>query len=542
MIDEAEPAARGAERSGHTRQGHGIAGAIARLSGWRRFGLGVGAGVLFALGHAPVGLPWFAFVALPLLVLLTGTAQRGRGAFAAGWSFGFGYLLIALHWIGHAFLVDAEAFAWMLPFALTGLPALLALFWGLASWAAWRVAPGGGPGTVIALAAALTLTEFARSHVLTGFPWALPGYVWIGTPLDQMAAWIGPHGLGLLTIALTALPFTAFATYRPRPATGVAATALIVFAGLWFAGSARLAAAPNTPSDATVLRIAQPNAPQHLKWDPEYAPLFYRRLLEATAAEPDAALGPPDLVIWPETAVAFLPEEQPEGRAQIAQAAAGAPLVLGALRRRTEAEGGGFANSLFVLGTEGAVTARYDKHHLVPFGEYVPFQSFFSALGVRQLAQRGRFVPGPGPMLTRASADIAPFLPLICYEAIFPHEIAAATGQTRPGWLLQITNDAWFGTLGGPQQHLAQAQLRAIEQGLPLVRAANTGISAVIDSHGRVTASLPLGVHGKLDAALPAALPATPYARFGDIPAIISCFLLFSAGFLMKLRYRAPRG
>ncbi|MEO0957347.1 MAG: apolipoprotein N-acyltransferase [Pseudomonadota bacterium] len=524
-----------------------FAACLVALTGWRRLAAAAGAGILFAAGHAPIGLPWTAFLALPVLVILLGNAPSLHSAFVAGWAFGFGYLVVSLHWIGHAFLVDAASFAWMMPFALAGLPAFLALFWGTAGLAARWAAPGGGPPALVAFAAALTLTEFARSHVLTGFPWALPGYVWIDTGLAQLAAFTGPHALGLLTLLATGLPLLAVLTLRGRPRATFATLGLAAFAGLWLLGLERLdsddalSATPPRP----VLRLVQPNAPQHLKWHPEHAPTFYRRLLAGSAAPAEGALGAPDIVIWPETAVAFLLEESPIARSQMAAATGGAPLVLGALRRRGEGEGGGFANSLFTLDASGDVIARYDKHHLVPFGEYVPFQSLFSALGVEQLAQRGRFVPGPGQRVLSPIPGLPGFVPLICYEAIFPHEImppSVADGAPRPGWLLQITNDAWFGTLGGPQQHLAQARLRAIEQGLPLVRAANTGISAVIDAHGRIVASLPLGQHGHVDAHLPEALPPTLYARIGDGPALIAAFLLFSACFLRIVLTRSPRG
>ncbi|MEO1531028.1 MAG: apolipoprotein N-acyltransferase [Pseudomonadota bacterium] len=528
--------------------GTGLPAALARriigLSGWRRVLAAAAAGLLLAAGHAPVGIPWGAFVALPALALLVGSARTPRGGFTAAWAFGFGYLIVSLHWIGHAFLVDADAFAWMLPFALTGLPAFLALFWGVAGWLTRIAAPGGGPVTLAALAATLTLTEFARSHVLTGFPWALPGYVWIETPLAQTAALTGPHGLGLLTLLVTGLPLLALVTLTGRARLALLVLPIAAFAGLWGYGTARLASAPDTNA-GPVLRLVQPNAPQHLKWLPDYAPTFYRRLLEGSAAPADPALGAPAMVIWPETAVAFLPEESPEARAQMAAAAGGAPLVLGALRRRSAAAGGGFANSLLTLDASGSVIARYDKHHLVPFGEYVPFRTLFGALGVEQLAGRGQFMPGPGPQVMAPVGTLPRFVPLICYEAIFPHEVippGAETGASRPGWLLQITNDAWFGTLGGPQQHLAQARLRAIEQGLPMVRAANTGISAVIDAHGRITASLRLGIHGHVDARLPAALSPPLYARLGDLPAVLAAFLLFSACFLRILPKRTPGG
>ncbi|MEO1457411.1 MAG: apolipoprotein N-acyltransferase [Pseudomonadota bacterium] len=514
----------------------GLACAVGALRGWRRLLLAGLAGAVLSLGHAPFDFPWTAFLALPVLVWLTAGAAGAGRAFAAGWGFGFGYFVVSLHWIGHAFLVEADQFAWMLPIAMTVLPGGLALFWGIAAAMVrrWRRRPGAGlaarPLDALALAAALTLVEMARSVVLTGLPWGLPAYLWVETPLVQMAAWVGPHGTNLLTLALAALPLVALAALPGLRGAGLALASLAAGGALWWAGAERLAGAPMA-AEGPVVRIVQPNAPQKQKWDPNYTGLFLTRLLEGSAAPADPAMGRPAMVIWPETAVAFLPAETAEGRAHMARAAGGAPLVLGALHREQDAEGTRYANSLFVLAPDGAIAARYDKHHLVPFGEYVPFRGFFGALGVRQLAARGRFEPGPGPeILAPASvtaAGLPAFVPLICYEAIFPNEVSVP--GRRAGWMLQITNDAWFGTLGGPQQHLAQARMRAIEQGLPMVRAANTGISAVVDAHGRVTGSLPLGTHGHIDRPLPGALPPTYYAESGDIAALLAALLLFYA-------------
>ncbi|MGF1554395.1 MAG: apolipoprotein N-acyltransferase [Paracoccaceae bacterium] len=498
-----------------------------------RLALAAAAGVVLALGHAPVGFSTAAFAAMPVAVWAVARAPSVRASAGAGWAFGFGYLAVSLHWIGHAFLVEADAYAWMLPFAVTLLPAGLALFWALAA-AATRSTLGRATATgrgdlaaAAALAGALTLAEMARGVVLTGFPWALPGTVWVGTPLEQLVAWIGPHGLGLVTLWLAAVPGLALAGLARRRGALVAGAALGAIALLLAASVARLASIPTGGGDL-VVRLVQPNAAQHLKWSREHAGRFYRRLLEGSARPPDPTLGPPDLVVWPETAVAFLPEELPDARRAMAEAAS-APLILGALARAGE---GAFANALLVLDEGGAVAARYDKHHLVPFGEYVPLQSLFGAVGLAQVAGRGRFAAGAGPATVDA-AGVPPFAALICYEAIFPAEVAAAVeaGAGRPRMLVQITNDAWFGTLGGPPQHLAQARLRAIEQGLPLLRAANTGISAVVDAAGRPVAALALGRAGVVDSTLPPALAPPLYARLGDAPAGIAALLLFIAGF-----------
>ena len=333
----------------------------------------------------------------------------------------------------------------------------------------------------------------------------------------QAAAWVGPFGMTFLTLALAPV-FLLGVVECQRVGSAIAIVAL---AGSWAAGEARLR---TEFDDATgpvlrpVLRIVQPNAAQTLKWKPEHAAVFYARLLAATSAPPDPALGPPAGVIWPETAVTFLPAYQPERRAEIAAAAGGAPVILGALHgvRRDGKEQ--WLNTLTSILPGGRIGPRYDKHHLVPFGEYLPYENILGLIGFRQLVRQGGFTPGDGPRVLEVPG-LPPFSPLICYEMIFPSAVVPQ-GQ-RPGWLLQITNDGWFGAFAGPQQHLAQARIRAIEQGLPVVRAANTGISAVIHPDGRVLARIPLQTEGYRDFRLPGALPATLYARYGDVPAML---------------------
>jgi len=261
----------------------------------------------------------------------------------------------------------------------------------------------------------------------------------------------------------------------------------------------------------------QPNAPQREKWDPSRAKVFFDRQLEFTAAP-----GAPDLTIWPETAIPWLAEPGLPALTLISDAANGRPVVIGAQRN----EGLAAYNSLLLLGPGGVIVETYDKHHLVPLGEYIPFGELARLIGLQSFASRDGFgfSPGPGPRLV----DLGPLgraLPLICYEAVFPQDMR---GTERPRFLLQITNDAWFGTFAGPQQHLAQARMRAIEQGLPMLRAANTGISGVIDAQGRLLDHIPLGQAGFLDVQLPDALPPTPYARSGDLPVGVLLILLLA--------------
>jgi apolipoprotein N-acyltransferase len=484
------------------------------------------------LGQAPTSQPWTLFLALPVLVWLVDAAPGPRGAALSGWGAGFGYFVSGLYWIGHAFLVDAEQFAWMMPFAVTLLPAFLGLFWAAAFALARRIWPAGRIWRALALAACMTLAEYARAHVLTGFPWGMPGYVWVETPVMQAAAWAGPYGMTFMTLALMPLPILAGARRHWAPA----ALALAVVAALWVSGATRLGERPEAGGVGPVLRLVQPNAEQKLKWERGHIEKFYARLLDATSAAPDPALGPPAAVIWPETSVAFLPAYKPERRAEIAAAANGATVLMGTLHARLWNGEEQWFNALLPILPDGGMGPRYDKHHLVPFGEYLPYPSVLGPLGFRHLVRQGGFTPGEGPRVIEVPG-LPPFSPLVCYEMIFPEEVVPP--GRRPDWILQVTNDAWFGSFGGPQQHLAQARIRAIEQGLPVVRAANTGISAVIDPLGRVTASLPLHVSGHIDARLPGPLPPTLYAIHGDLPAMALVLLTFFVSARHSARRRA---
>jgi apolipoprotein N-acyltransferase len=483
----------------------------------RRLGRAVapafGLGLILATGQAPISLSLLALLALTGLFALLDRAGTLRAAALTGWAAGAGYFGGSLFWIVEPFFVDPLRYGWMAPFALVLLPSGLGLFWGAAFGVAARLATGWR--RLFLAAVLLAAAETSRAFVLTGFPWALVGYLWIGAPPSQLAAAIGPHGLTLATTLVAALG--AVWIGRPRRWLAAPAVAVLAVAGAWFWGHARLAA-PEPPATGVTVRVVQPNAEQSLKWDPERAQEFLRRLMAATAASPEGAR--PDLTVWPETAVPYLLNGSEALLADIDALAGGRPVAFGIVRR----EGSRLFNSLVVTGPGGVVSQVYDKYHLVPFGEYMPLGELFAAVGIYGLAasRGGGFSAGPGPrLLDFGRAGKA--LPLICYEAIFPQDLFA---PERPNWVLQVTNDAWFGEISGPYQHLAQARLRAVEQGLPLIRAANTGISGVIDAKGRVLASLGLGRQGFLDAALPPALPPTPYARTGDWPALAALLAL----------------
>lgn len=476
--------------------------------------LGAGA----ALGHAPVHAFPVTLLALAVfLILLKHLTTVRSGAFYT-WLFATAYFAVSLRWLVEPFQVEADIFAWMAPFALTLMAAGLALFWGAAGALAAKLTSPGAPRVLVAIAA-ISMAELARAYVLTGFPWAGLAQIWINTPLAQMLAWIGPQGLGFVSLLLAAIP-ALFSGYGF--AALVATPMILMFPVL----------KPETlASTAPIIRIVQPNAPQVDKWNPDKAHIFFERQIEATRAP---APQRPDLIVWPETAIAQLYNHADETLAVVAQAAAGVPLVLGMQR----AQGYAYFNSLLVMNGQGRVDQFYDKHHLVPFGEYMPLPQLFQSLGISALAQRAQsgYSAGQGPeILDLGRAGTA--LPLICYEAVFPQHAKAPDG--RPDMLLQITNDAWFGTYAGPQQHLAQARMRAIEQGLPLIRSANTGISALIGPRGAILAQLPLGEHGFLDHAVPPALPPTLYSKIGDAPVLALVVLLIGAVFARSRRNTA---
>lgn len=468
------------------------------MSGVWRLGLAALAGLAVALGQVPWSLWPLALVGLAALFHLITAAPTARQGALVALVAGTAHFALAMSWITEPFLIEPEVYGWMAPFALILMAAGGGLFWGLPVWAALRLPCPALPALVLAL----VLSDLARGYVLTGFPWALFGHVWIDTPVAQMAALVGPTGLSLLTLTLGAVG-AAVAKRRIMLVPLAAALALP-----WGLGLYRLAQ-PDPPPSGLTLRLVQPNAAQAAKWDPALARAHFDTLLAETATGPRV-----DLVIWPETALPYLIENSPEIPGMIAQAARGAPVMLGLQR----IDGDRGWNSLRVQDGAGAQIASYDKHHLVPFGEYIPFGDLmYDWFGVTAFAaQLGKvYSAGVGPQVL----DLGPLgrvLPLICYEAVFPQDLR--TGGARAQWIAQITNDAWFGTRSGPFQHAAQARLRAIEQGLPLARVANTGVTEMVDARGRVTARLPFGTQGHLDAALPGPLPAPPYSRWGEGP------------------------
>jgi apolipoprotein N-acyltransferase len=510
--------------------------AIILAWGWKRAAIALLAGALSVLAMAPFNAWPVLFLTFPVTVCLIDGAGAGRwrgmpAAAVAGWWFGLGYFVFGLYWIGYAFLVDAPTFAWLLPFAILGLPAYLALFTAL-GFALARLIWTREGSRGIALAVCLTIAEWLRGQVLTGFPWNAFGYA-LSEPLAlaQTASLIGLWGMTFLTVAIFASP-AALIDGGSRAHAPV--TAIVVLIAMGTFGVVRLSLHPTLSVANAKLRIMQPDLQQDEKFNYSAKAAVMQKYLTLS----DRASGPQStgvrdvsILIWPESAFPFFLTREADTMAQIADLLPkGTVLITGSVRAPDLPPGMRITrayNSVYVIDHDGMVLSIYDKLHLVPFGEFLPFQDWMEKLGFVQLTKvSGGFIPGT-LRRTMAIPGAPHALPLLCYEVIFPADIA--TRDDRPGWIVNLTNDGWFGVSTGPYQHLQQARLRAVEQGLPVVRAANTGISAVIDPLGRIVARLGLGVEGVLDSNLPAAIAPTIYARFGDIPAaiIVAAALIF---------------
>jgi apolipoprotein N-acyltransferase len=521
--------------------------AIILAWGWKRAAIALVAGALSALAMAPFNAWPVLFLTFPVAVWLIDGAAAGRwrgvpAAAMSGFWFGLGYFVPGLYWIGYAFLVDAPTFAWLMPFAVLGLPAYLALFSAF-GFALARLLWTRDASRLLALAISLTIGEWLRGHVLTGFPWNTFGYA-LSEPLAlaQPASLIGLWGMTFLCVAIFASPAVLIdGSSRGRKPWIAPVMALLLLGAMGIFGAVRLTLLP-TIMTKVKLRIMQPNLQQDVRFNySAKADVMQKYLTLSDRASGPQSTGVRDanILIWPESAFPFFLTREADAMAQIADLLPkGTVLITGSVRAPDVPPGARITrayNSIYIIDHDGSVLSVYDKLHLVPFGEYLPFQDLMEKLGFVQLTKvQGGFIPG-----TRRRAleipDAPRALPLICYEAIFPGNVAAR--DDRPGWIVNLTNDGWFGISTGPYQHLQQARLRAIEEGLPVVRAANTGISAVIDPEGRIVARLGLGIEGVLDASLPTAIPPTVYARFGDLPAATIVF----AAFLLVIRRRISR-
>lgn len=520
--------------------------------GWRRRAIAFTSGAVGALALPPFSI--FFLIAVPLTIavwLIDGAQDRASGrplvaslssAFGAGWWMGFGYFLVGLWWVGSALLVEADKFAWALPLAVVAMPAALAVFPGV-GFALARLLWSPGPLRIFALAFGLGAAEWARGLLFTGFPWNDLGMaLGVNLALAQTASLVGLHGLAFLTIAIFAAPATLWrvsdSRFDPAP-TIVAALALVLMGAF---GEFRLAAPASATVPGVKLRLIQPNMAQDdTSFGPENSQAILRRYFDLSrrATSPDRS-GIRDVthLIWPESAFPFILSRDPLALSEIVDfLKGGATLITGAARREDRDGSPHYFNSIEIVGRTGLSAQRYDKQHLVPFGEYMPFANLLEQAHITQMVDiPGGFEPGSGRRILDVPG-LPDAMPLICYEAIFPIEFGDLVSHVeRPGWLLNVTDDAWFGLTPGPYQHFAQARLRAIELGLPLVRDANTGISAVLDGFGREIVAAPLGAEGVLDAELPVALAPTLQSRLGSVGAMLVGLTFLAAALTGKGR------
>lgn len=491
------------------------------ITGWRKALLTVFAGAVVTLTLPPFDLLPAGFIGFPLLVLLidsdTSLATGWRRllpAFRTGWLFGFGYFLAGLWWIGMALLVDAENFAWALPLAILGLPAFLALFFAFAVALA-RVFWGAGIIRILVLAMVLGITEWFRSFILTGFPWNALGYTLMPSPLFMQSVTItGLYGMNILAVVIFAMPALLFGNDEQRFGwrTGIIAALALLSAHAGY-GTWRLHQAPSlqdqAAKDAPVIRLVQASIAQDAKWDDQLRRAIFDKHLEISTRPPASGQPLPDVIIWPETSVPYVLPQAEAALKAVGQALQQNQTILaGAVRaqeRLPDSQNGDqeplYYNSIFAINASGQVEATADKVHLVPFGEYLPLEGLLRSLGMQEVVEMpGGFTAAPA----RHSLTVSPhmtLLPLICYEAIFPSELGYQ-GKSVDA-IINITNDAWYGNTPGPYQHFRQAQVRAVEQGLPLLRAANNGISAITDSYGRITGQMKLNEIGYIDGRLP---------------------------------------
>jgi apolipoprotein N-acyltransferase len=487
-----------------------LAGRIILLWGWRRAGVAFLAGALAVLGQAPYDFFAACFISFPVLVWLldgaTGEAsgsllRRLRPAFAVGWWFGFGYFLAGLWWIGSALLVEADSFAWALPFAVIGIPFALAFFYGFAAVVA-RLLWSSDIGRIAALAFGFAAAEWLRGVLFTGFPWNAIGYAAMPVPLlMQSVSVTGMIGMNALAVFVFALPALLAARRHLRLGAALLAVLLVAHAGY---GYFRLAAPAVPATQSLEVRVVQPAVDLSEKWDASVRDRIFAVLMGLSAKAPEPGHGKPQLILWPETSVPFLFTERPDALTALGDMLEpGQMLVAGVVREEGSASNADsrYYNSVVAIDDKGEISDAVDKVHLVPFGEYLPFADLLERFGIGQLVA--------GPMTFTAGNERHAItlpggiraLPFICYEVIFPDLVAADAGSSQ--LLVNVTNDAWFGDTPGPYQHFRQAQIRAVENGLPMVRAGNNGISAVVDARGRIVDALAINARGAIDASVP---------------------------------------
>ena len=478
-----------------------------RLTNFKVFIAAFITGCFVAFGHAPWG-----FLSLSIMGLVGFFAVanyfKSNSIEKIIFAFGFGYFSLTMHWVVQPFLIETKYYGWLAPFGFLTLVTLCSSFWTITTYFVLSL---NRNFLSLSIAFSLTLGEFIRSYAFSGFPWGLVGYIWLDTPLSQLAAWIGPLGLTGFTFLIVGMPFSINNSFKVIPTLGAIFLVSIMMVVLHMD-------IIEQPFSKKVVRLVQPNAVQEKKWDPRFAPIYFKKLLSLSSKQPSENL---DLIVWPETAIVpWLNEASKELETISDSIPLGADLILGI----RSYEKNKIFNSLILLSSDGVVKAKYDKYHLVPFGEYIPVLRFLSDHNILFEYNYDAFGFSSGSGAEILSSKIGLFRPLICYEAIFFQEI---DNNLRPNFLVNLTNDGWLGVWAGPEQHLQQVRMRAIEQGLPVIRSANTGISAVIDPYGNVIDSVPLGSDGYVDVNLPSRLNETLYSKLGETFFLILLFFWF---------------
>ncbi len=488
-----------------------LAGSIMLMSGWKRAVVAMAAGAFAVIALPPFGFFAAMFVSFTLLVFLLDGASGKPGspfvarlapAFVIGWLFGFGYLVAGLWWMGNALLVEAEDYAWALPLAMVGLPAGLALFYGLAGALA-RMFWLDGFGRIAALAFAFGLAEWLRSVLFTGFPWNAVGQGIMPFPLMmQSIRIVSADGMNVIAVLIFASP--ALIATKKSMGAGLALAGMLLAAHLGFGAWSISRPMATDAVQAPVIRLVQPVIDQAAKIGNEDRKTIFETHLALSRERPKTGNRKPDYIIWPETAIPFILTENPAALARIAEVLDDNQiLIAGAVR--SEDPGGGLApryyNSIYMIDGTGQIIGAYDKVHLVPFGEYLPFEDVLDSFGLKAVAA----MPGGFSAAARHGLLNAPdgrrFYPLVCYEIIFGQDITSDARDADA--IVNLTNDGWFGNTPGPWQHFHQARLRAVETGLPVIRNSNSGISSIISATGETPAGLGFGIFGYVDLPLP---------------------------------------
>jgi apolipoprotein N-acyltransferase len=498
--------------------------ALLALSAAKLLALVFALGLLSGFAMPPLDMWWMLSVTFSgfVLILNARPALRLRSNFFFGWIFGFGYFLSALHWIGFAFLVNAQDYLWMMPFAVGGLAGALAVFWGVAVAVAQNCVGRGWPA-VLAYPVCLGIAEWLRGHLFTGFPWAVPGLAADGMGgVEQLASVVGMNGLTVIILLWAFAPSNLIAGEKR-----LRVLSLLILASLplsWAWGEWRVAHNPTQFLEGQVVRLVQPNISQDDKWRQDNARPIFDRLLQLSG---QASSGPePTVIVWPESIVPFLIDESVEGRSELRALLGGKKyLMTGAVRRSSPTDvRPQYFTSILTFDGQAEIVGIYDKQHLVPGGEYLPLAWLLEPLGFRKVVNVPEsFSEGTGPSVL-SIAGLGRVAMQICYEGIFP--VSIPLWEKRPDWLLNVTNDGWFGHSAGPYQHVAQLRMRAVEQGVGIIRVANTGVSAVLDSTGGYVMQSPIEQIFVSDSRIPKPLEWTVYSYWGDAGMVLLSFAL----------------